>query len=573
MRPEAVNNFYRDLRYSEARFCFLLRVKIIQRIPFIAGLLACAAPAAAQTNVDAGAVLGRDIDLPAAPQNDPAGAISISTPDRADVSAPSVSTGTGIMIGAVKIDGNSKIERSAFATVIETYLGQQADTQKLQSLARAVADEARARGYIFASALIPSQAVDTGIVTVKLDEGHVDQIRVKGSNNRRLFKILNKIVGKGLQKSDVERQLLLAEDIPGITVVNTRYSREGARAVLNIEVREDHDSGSITLDNAGSRNIGPARLILRYEIAGVADQDDTLTVQALVTPLQTKELAYGSVRYAHGIGTDGLQVGIAGALGATRPENIRGVIKGRSRYAAIFANQPILRSNAGSIWLNAELAYLSVKQSFNSTLVQSDNIATATLAASGSTVLANGRLSGGIGVVQGLDMLGATKGGDPRASRRDANGTFTKGLLWFNWSGVLKGHLTLRLAANGQIASGPLLAAQELGLGGPGFGRGYDFSERFGDNGLVGLAELRRQFDRPVPGLDRVQLYGFVDGGVVENLENGIGGGTLLSSGGGMRAALGNVEIGVEAAFPVNERREESGNKRPRLNLSVGYNF
>jgi hemolysin activation/secretion protein len=509
--------------------------------------------------------------MPSTQQSDVSSVVPIATPDQTAVSTPDISS--GVMVGAIKIEGNGQIESSAFASVIETYLGQQADTQKLQSLARAVADQARAQGYIFASAIIPPQSVETGVITVQLDEGHVDQIRVSGSSNRRLWATLGKIVGKGVQKSVVERQLLLAEDIPGISILSTRYAREGNLAVLNVEVREDHHSGSISLDNAGSRSIGPARLILRYELTGLADQDDVLTVQAVVTPLQPKELAYGSVRYAHSIGTNGAQVGIAGALGATKPGETNGVITGKSRYVAIFANQPVLRSNTASVWLNTEFAYLSVKQTYNGVTAQSDAIATLTFAASGAVALAGGRLSGGLGIVQGLNILGATRSGDPFASRTDASGTFTKGLLWLNWSGALMDHLTLRLAANGQIASRPLLAAQELGLGGPGFGRGYDFSERFGDNGILGLAELRRQFDHPLQGVDWMQLYGFIDGGVVGNLANGFGSGTLLSSGGGLRAAMGKTEIGVEAAFPLNEIRYESGNKRPRVNLSVGYNF
>ncbi len=551
--------------------CFSLGALSIRRSLFIAVILSCAGPAVAQSNVDAGVILGRDVGAPVTQQGDVSSVVPISTPDQSALNMPDISS--GIMVGAIKIEGSATIESSAFAPVIETYLGQQADTQKLQSLARAIADQARAQGYIFATAIIPPQSVETGIVTVRLDEGHVDQIRISGSNNRRLWAVLGKIVGTGVQKSVVERQLLLAEDIPGIAILSTRYVREGKLAVLNVDVREDHHSGSISLDNAGSRSIGPARLILRYELTGLVDQDDVLTVQSVVTPLQPKELAYGSVRYAHSIGTNGAQVGIAGAVGATKPGEIGGLIKGQSRYVAIFANQPVLRSNAASIWLNTEFAFLSVKQNYNNVVAQRDRIATLTLAASGSTILAGGRLSGGLGIVQGLGIFGATGSGDPLASRRDASGNFTKGLLWLNWTGAVADHLTLRLAANGQLASRPLLAAQELGLGGPGFGRGYDFSERFGDQGIMGLAELRRQFDHPVEGVDWMQAYGFVDGGVVGNLANGYGSGTLLSSGGGLRAAMGKTEIGIEAAFPLNEIRYESGNKRARLNLSVGYNF
>jgi hemolysin activation/secretion protein len=481
--------------------------------------------------------------------------------------------GGAIMLGAIRVEGNAAIPSSAFAPVIESWIGQQADTQKLQMLARSIADLARARGYIFASAMIPAQSVETGIVTVRLNEGRVDQVRVTGSSNPRLPAILNKIVGEAVQKSAVERNLLLAEDVPGITILSARYVREGTQAVLQVDVRQDHHSGSVSLDNSGPKTIGPVRLSIRYELAGLIDHDDVLTVQGVMTPLQPKELAFGSLRYARSIGSGGTQIGVAGAFGATRPEITGAVLAGKSRYGALFVSQPLLRSAKTSLWWYNEIAYLSVDQSVNGLPAQSDAIATFSTSLSGLTRFAGGRLSGGVGLVQGLNILGTTRNGDLLASRRDASGSFTKGQMWLNWTGSLIDRLTLRLAASGQIASKPLLAAQELGLGGAGFGRGYDFNERFGDNGILGLAELRQQFDRPMTSVDWMQLYGFVDGGVVSNRSNGLGGGSLLSGGGGIRAALGKVELGVEAALPINEPRRESGSKRIRLNMSLGVNF
>jgi hemolysin activation/secretion protein len=516
-------------------------------------------------------VLGRDVGTTQAKPEDRTRAAPRIELDQTAAVTPEVNG--GIMLGAIRIEGNATIPSSAFAPLIESYIGLQADTQKLQALARSVADLARARGYIFASAMIPPQSVDNGIVSVQLDEGSVNQIRVSGSSNGRLAAILNKIVGTGVQKSLVERQLLLAEDLPGIRVKNARFIREGNQAVLAVDVREDRHNGAIAIDNYGPPNIGPVRFILRYEMAGLLGDDDTLTFQGLVTPVRPRELAYGSLRYARSIGTNGAQLGIAGAVGSIRPDNTSGNVTGNSRYFAVFANQPLWRTRRTSVWLNGEFAYLSVNQSANDLAAQRDRIATLSFALSGSTILANGRLSGGVGIVQGLNAMGATTSGDPLASRRDASGSFTKGQFWLNWTGTIADHLTLQLAANGQLASAPLLASQELGLGGPSFGRGYDFNERSGDSGILGLAELRRQFDRPIQGVDWIQLYGFVDGGQVSNLAGGLGGGSLLSSGGGVRAALGRVELGVEAAVPISQVRRKNNAKRAKLNMSVGLNF
>jgi len=184
-----------------------------------------------------------------------------------------------------------------------------------------------------------------------------------------------------------------------------------------------------------------------------------------------------------------------------------------------------------------------------------------------------GRLWAGAGVVQGLGLAGTIVAGDPLASRFDGSARFTKAFCWANCTGGLGGGVSLRLASNGQLASRPLLSAQEIGLGGAYFGRGYDFNERFGDNGIVGLAELRRRFDEPVKGVSWLQLYGFIDGGYVADLGGSFGEGALGSAGAGLRAMIGQTEIGIETAFPLGAVRYESGDRSPRINLFVGPNL
>ncbi len=531
-------------------------------------LMAAASPAQAQSGRDAAATLGRDVAAqPAMPD---ARTVDVPTASEAPVVADAA-TASGLFVGAVNIEGGREIPRDVFAAAIERFIGQAADAAKLQTMARAVADAARGQGYLFASAMVPEQVVDSGTVTVRLDAGAVDRVRVIGSDNKRLRRTLERIVGKAVRKEVLERHLLLAGDIPGIRVESTRYVREGDGATLIVDVAEDRVSGSAGLDNHGSHDIGPARLRLRLDLTGLLDDGDQLTTQLVVTPLQPKELAYGSVRYTIGI-SSATQLGVAAAVGQTKPGGalFAGRLEGKSLYGAIFVNHALIRSNKTNLWVNAELAWLRVDQNFDSIAAQRDEIVTLTLSTTASTKLGGGRLWGGLGVVQGL---GVTKAGDPMSSRGDASGVFTKAVAWANWTTSLTKQVSVRFAANGQLSNRPLLSAQEIGVGGPGFGRAYDFSERFGDNGVLGLIELREQFDRIMPGVDWVQLYQFIDGGYVENLRGGFGDGERWSAGAGFRAAMGKTSISVELAFPLNAPRFDTGSHAPRVNLTVGQDF
>lgn len=534
----------------------------------IVGFLALPGVAAAQSARDSAATLGRDVTTGVRAER---GSVSTVVPGSDPVTAVAASEGS-VFVGAVAIDGGGEIPRAALAPAIDGFVGKQADAAMLKAMARAIAESARAQGYIFASAMVPQQQVETGTVTVRLDAGRIDAVRVIGSKSERLQRTLNLIVGPAVRKADFERQLLIAGDIPGIEIVSTRYTREGNQAVLIVEAKEDRIRGSATVDNHGPESLGPVRLRLRVDLSGLID-DDVLTIQAISTPADPHELAYASARYAIAVGDGGTQVGVAAAAGGTRPGGLDKRLTGTNRYAAAFASHPVVRSNRASLWANAEVAWLTVDQKFDGQPVQHDELITLTLSASGNSRFAGGWITGALGVVQGLGVFGTTAAGDPQSSRFDGSARFTKGFFWLDWNRSLGRGTSIKVSANGQLANRPLLAAQEIGLGGPGFGRGYDFSERFGDNGILGSVELRQRFEKPVGPIDWVQFYGFVDGGRVANLEQGFGSGTLFSAGSGLRGAIGGTEFGLEAAYPLSGPRYDSGKREPRINFSIGQNF
>ena len=110
----------------------------------------------------------------------------------------------------------------------------------------------------------------------------------------------------------------------------------------------------------------------------------------------------------------------------------------------------------------------------------------------------------------------------------------------------------------------------EIGVGGPSFGRGYDYAERTGDNGILGSGELRFDLGRIVPkAIDRLQIYASIDGGYVGNLRGGKGGGALLSTAAGVRVGSGRLSGSLEVALPLNEDRFDTSNRNPRLSFRL----
>jgi hemolysin activation/secretion protein len=547
---------------------------------FVTGVLGVLATltsplAQAQTRPDTNSVLAGQQMAPATIQPQTSETTVESLPQTSATFSAEPGFSNGTLIGGVNIEGGDKLPASEFSSIVETYLGKSADGASLQQLARSVASLARERGYLFASAIVPEQEINFGIVRVKLDEGRIDEVRINGVQNQRFRRILGILAGSAAVKAVLERQLLLAGEIPGISILRTRFERDHGRGILIIDAKEDRAKGQIALDNFGSNSLGPIRARAQADLTSLIVEGDSLTTQLLGTPTSVKELTYASARYAVPVGDDGFTLAVSLGAGRTQVPSFAGAqnINGRSKFASVSALYPAIRSNSHSVWISGEVAYLTVDQAALGVTLQQDTVVTASLSVNGQIRLGRGRLNGGIGYVQGLGILGATGNQDPLSSRFDGDGKFRKSYAWLQWTAGLGHKLSVRVAATGQIASRPLLAAQELNLGGPGFGRGFNFSERFGDEGVAGSIELRRDFNEPLPHVNWAQLYGFTDAGYVHNLQNGFGSGSLYSAGGGIRAKIGPTEFSLEAAMPINVIRAESGDKDPRVNMSLGYRF
>ncbi len=478
-----------------------------------------------------------------------------------------------VQIGSIIVADPEGQVHPEFGPVIERYVGSAYGQKGLQDLATAIAEYARSQGYIFASAYVPQQRISLGSLRVIVDLGRIDDVEISGSNNARLAKMLGTLKGEFAHREPIERKLLLARDIPGITVDSTDYVRENGRGKLIVRTTEARSNGYASIDNYGDSETGPYRARLEVDYTGIFEGDDRISASASATPLQPDELTFISARYANLLGTDGSQIWLTGAAGRTHEQGPFDDWRSRSRYIALAFNTPLQRSNRTSLWLTAEAAFLDVDQSSGTGDPLNDHVSTISLTLSGNTKVAGGRLSGGLSMVQGLDILGATKANDPSSSRLDGSAVFTKEQLWLNWYGLLGSGFSLRVAGNGQIASRPLLASQEIGLGGIGYGRAYSFYERSGDEGAMGLVEMRHATEKPAKFIDWLQFYGFFDGGYVSNLGGGGGSGSLMSSGAGIRSGFGKAELGLEIAVPVNDVRAETQNKNPRVNFSVGYRF
>lgn len=482
-----------------------------------------------------------------------------------------------IPVGAVVIDGARTFRAAQFAAVIEPYLGRSLIPDELKALAKGVADFARAGVYVFASAYVPKQSVANGVLHVRLDEGRIDEVRVTGAPNPAIDRALRGLAdGRPVTRREVERALLLAGDLPGVDIAGSAYRREGDRGVLVVESRSERIIGNLQIDNRGSSAVGPVRLRMRADANGVFLRGDQLSVRGTLTPVHLRELATIGFDYAADTGANGMLAGVGASYTRVQPGGRTRSFEIDGRSASVNANlsYPVLRSLDANAWVTADLTVRDVEQDRAGAAVREDRLTTLTLGASGYRGWLGGWIYARVSARQGLNILDATKRGDPLASRRGAGSIFSKLDLYADWTGSLAGPLSMRVAAEGQISTRALLSSEEMGLGGPRFGRAYDYSERSGDRGVAGAVELRYDLKGLLVKGRTTQLYAFADAGTVGNLGGGGRGGDLYSAGAGARFDLSRMfDAGIEAGLPIGRDRFETGDRNPRISVTLTARF
>ena len=529
--------------------------------------------AAAQTVLDRVDPSKVELDAPGMPQrvDDPGVDIGSAT------AATASTLDRSVTVGAITIAGLERLHAADFADVIMAHVGRTLTPADLARLTDLIAERARTRGYVFAQATIPPQSVTAGVLRVALDEGRIDELRIRGADNRAVHAALSPLLGSGPVTIDaLERRLLIAGDVDGMWLRRSQFVREGGRGVLVVDLIRDRVVATVGLDNSGSRAIGPIQGDLTVRYSQLFADDDIVTFTALATPAEPREFAYGRLRYGKRIATDGTEVAASVSYSRALPGSyLRSrEIEGRSWTAGLNLLHPLLRRRQTSLWVEGSVGIRTVEQSRAGLQVRRDRLTVARVGTYGFAATPGGRVRTSVTFSQGLDLFDATRRGDPFASRSDAGGKFSSVALSASWTMTPIGGFSAQVDLASQIAAQPLLVSEETGLGGGSFLRGYDYSERIGDNAAMASLELRYDLAQAVGPLIRPQVYGFFDGGVVRNLRGGSGGGSLFSTGAGLRTAITRTATAdLNVAVPLSGIRYDSGDRTPLVSFRLTKRF
>ncbi|HZP75452.1 MAG TPA: POTRA domain-containing protein [Pseudolabrys sp.] len=477
---------------------------------------------------------------------------------------------------AVSIEGARTIAPETLEAAYHPYLGRTVSQHDLEEIAAAISDIYRKAGYHLSRAIIPPQDVRTGELVVQVIEGSISDIRVTGEGGETfgVRRTLTPIARERPSRlSTVERQLLLANDTPGVRVADTALEEiapASGEFRLIVKVETWHIGAAVALDNTGTHAVGPLQAFGAAAFNSYLLPGDSLGLAMSTVPNDTRNLRFGRAAYDVPV-ADGFRVGVSAAHSEVRPSDFERLTDTRTltRSYELRGSFVPLATRETSLSFTAAFGMTDSSENEVTGTDYSDKIRTLTL-------LANYKLHDplngwnffGLSWKQGLPVLGATHADDPMISRDGATPNFS--VLGYSYSRLqpLNDVWSIKASIAGQMASGPLMISQQFFLGGAGFGPGY-YS---GDNGYAASAELR--FDQKVDSefLKAYQLYSFVDGGQAWNVHDGRN--SLVSAGVGVRLQLAkDTQASIALAIPVSYSSQTEEFSRYRVLFSIAKAF
>lgn len=504
---------------------------------------------------------------------------------------PSNAADIKFTLTGLQIEGVGAYSEADLAPFYQDKIGETVSLADIYRISSAITNKYRNDGYILTQIIIPPQTIDGGIVHLKAVEGFVDKITVEGEGQESAQKLIrayaNNIHTQGaLNVRDLEKFLLLINDLPGVdarSILSPSKTQAGASDLRIIIERDPYDA-LLSLDNYGSRYLGPVQVGAAGSLNSFFGQNERITTQIVVAPeIGTGyELAYGALGYMQPIWTHGTMLKLSASNTFTDPGyNLDEFnVSGRSQFMSIAVEHPFIRTRARNLYGHVSFDWRNVESKNDLEATRRDHLRV--LRAGGRFEFLDTFLNAGINnlnleISKGLNILGSSEEGDLRLSRTAGDPTFTKLNAGIQRIQRVTSGINVLMSVQGQWASSALLASEEFGIGGFNSGRGYDPSEIVGDDGIAGKLELQWNEPYKAPIFEDYQLYSFYDIGKVWNKDATTSAGkqdSIASAGFGLRADFANdIEAGAAVAFPLTRDVETQQDKDPRFYFSINRRF
>jgi len=488
--------------------------------------------------------------------------IPVESGDGADI--PQGAADIVFILNRIEVEGVNAFDIQELLPLYNEFIGEKISLDKIYVVAGKIGKKYTDGGYLLSRAVVPAQSIDNGVVKIQVIEGYIDQVVFEGIETKLppIFAHYSRALtsSKPLQVNDLERYLLLANDLPGYSfksVMSASESQFGA-AVLRLTPKTKPYSGSLSVDNRGSEAAGPWQSLVELTAHNFLAEFGKTTVRYATVPTSPNELSYFQLSESRVLNGEGLKAEVSLTKTNSVPDSdeLKPLeVESGSRSFAINFSYPYIRTRTQNLSVSGGVTYRQTETSELGAEPSKD----ALYAARVGLLWDSTDLFGGGGatitsfnIKQGLDI------GNARVtSRASAEPNYTLLSILARRNQKLTDNLALGLQAGGQWSDANLPSAESPGLGGESTVRGFTPSEWSGDRSIYGSLEL--QYQPSLESLQNARFYTFYDVGRVSRnntLPGEVAANSARST--GLGATVGFVEglvLNVELTNPLTADR------------------
>ncbi|NEQ69124.1 MAG: ShlB/FhaC/HecB family hemolysin secretion/activation protein [Symploca sp. SIO2D2] len=445
-------------------------------------------------------------------------------------SPPPESTDTNsqtVPVKKIEVTESSIFTPEELNAIVQPFEGRSLTLQQLKEVADQITQLYLEKGFITSRAILVDQPIEEGIVTIRILEGSLEEIKIEGNVRVNPDYVRSRVqlgAGKPLNTADLEDQLRLLRADPLFENIEAslRMGSQQGKSILIVRIAETNPfEGNVSIDNYSPPSVGSERLGIRFAHLNLTGNGDRIGTSFFHTTRSGSDV--GEISYRLPVNPMNGTVQLRTSLSRNKVVESGFSffdIEGESQLYEASFRQPLIRTPREEFALSLGFAYQRNKALLGDVLpvspgANSEGVTTTSVIKFGQDYLrrdSRGAWSWRSLLSLGTDFFSATDNPEPTP-----DGQFISWLGQVQRVQVLNENNLLIVGADVQLTPDSLVPSQQFVIGGGQSLRGYRQNIRAGDNGFRFSMEDRITLERDEGGIPTFQLAPFFDAGLVWN--------------------------------------------------------
>ena len=417
------------------------------------------------------------------------------------------------MLTSFNFTGQEAIDPAIFTDLTKDYTGREISVSELQQAADVITEYCRSQGYTVATAFLPQQDIQNGVVEIRVLLGTLGEVRIDNQSRlsaEQAASFLSSLhQGDIIKNAPLETALNNLNDLPGIAaagILSAGTEVGSTDLTVTLADKKEFDSVLYT-DNHGGQYSGRYRYGFQTTMNNPGGYGDKAFVGGMLT---NSDLHNYNLGYEMPVGSSGSRLGVSYSLMDYTLSGFYNILDavGRAKTFSIYGSTPLV---------NTSRSYLAAAYGYDNRQLQ-DELRTFGFNTKKHSdalhlgIVGNSKGAGSYTGYSALYYAGRLTYDDISTSNE---GTYHKFNTDVNHIQMLGHAVNLHVNLHSQLASKDLDGSEQFSLGGADGVRAYPQGEASGSVGYQATAELR--YATPITNLS---LATFIDWGEVEVSKN-----------------------------------------------------